>query len=296
MVVLEKRALDRAQLLKKYWKQGSKYHLGAANFISNYENQYVVIKYGGFSLSKKKLVTSFAKNISLLNQLGVKIIIVHGGGPQIEKELKKRKIIDREYQGLRITTKEILTIVKQILGNQLNKMIVKEINKFRGNAVSFNGLNKRLLKSKILMNGKIGFVGNPIKLDKKSLMSAISKNKVPIVSPIGFDDNGNKYNINADVAAGFIAETLKVKRLLLLTDVEGVLDNNKKLIVELNKKKAFEYIKKRTIKGGMIPKIKTCFKTLNKGVRGVALVDGRKENAILMELLTEKGAGTLIKK
>ena len=296
MVVLKKRALDRAQLLKKYWKQGSRYHSGAENFISNYENQYVVIKYGGFSLSKKKLVTSFAKNISLLNQLGVKIIIVHGGGPQIEKELKKRKIIDKEYQGLRITTNEILMIVKQILGNQLNKMIVKEINKFRGNAISFNGLNKRLLKSKILMNGKIGFVGNPIKLDKKSLMSAISKNKVPIVSPIGFDDNGNKYNINADVAAGFIAETLKVKRLLLLTDVEGVLDNNKKLIVELNKKKAFEYIKKRTIKGGMIPKVKTCFKTLNKGVRGVALVDGRKENAILMELLTEKGAGTLIKK
>ena len=228
--------------------------------------------------------------------MGVKIIIVHGGGPQIEKELRKRKIIDKEYQGLRITTKEILTIVKQILGNQLNKMIVKEINKFRGNAISFNGLNKRLLKSKILMNGKIGFVGNPIKLDKKSLMSAISKNKVPIVSPIGFDDKGNKYNINADVAAGFIAETLKVKRLLLLTDVEGVLDNNKKLIVELNKKKAFEYIKKRTIKGGMIPKVKTCFKTFNKGVRGVALVDGRKENAILMELLTEKGAGTLIKK
>ena len=296
MVTPEKKALNRAQLLKKYWKQGSKYHLGAKDFISNYENQYVVIKYGGFSLSKKKLVTSFAKNISLLNQLGVKVIIVHGGGPQIEKELKKRKIIDKEYQGLRITTKEILKIVKNILGNQLNKMIVREINKFQGNAISFNGLNKKLLKSKILMKGKIGFVGNPIKLDRKSLLSAISRNKVPIVSPIGFDEKGNKYNINADVAAGFIAETLKVKRLLLLTDVEGVLDNNKKLIVELNKKKAFEYIKNGIIKGGMIPKVKTCFKTLNKGVKGVALVDGRKENAILMELLTEKGAGTLIKK
>tara|TARA_Y100000287_G_scaffold159053_1_gene137271 strand:- start:72 stop:962 length:891 start_codon:yes stop_codon:yes gene_type:complete len=296
MVTPEKKALNRAQLLKKYWKQGSKYHLGAKDFISNYENQYVVIKYGGFSLSKKKLVTSFAKNISLLNQLGVKVIIVHGGGPQIEKELKKRKIIDKEYQGLRITTKEILKIVKNILGNQLNKMIVREINKFQGNAISFNGLNKKLLKSKILMKGKIGFVGNPIKLDRKSLLSAISRKKVPIVSPIGFDEKGNKYNINADVAAGFIAETLKVKRLLLLTDVEGVLDNNKKLIVELNKKKAFEYIKNGIIKGGMIPKVKTCFKTLNKGVKGVALVDGRKENAILMELLTEKGAGTLIKK
>jgi acetylglutamate kinase len=296
MVTPEKKALNRAKLLKKYWKQGSKYHLGAKDFISNYENQYVVIKYGGFSLSKKKLVTSFAKNISLLNQLGVKVIIVHGGGPQIEKELKKRKIIDKEYQGLRITTKEILKIVKNILGNQLNKMIVREINKFQGNAISFNGLNKKLLKSKILMKGKIGFVGNPIKLDRKSLLSAISRKKVPIVSPIGFDEKGNKYNINADVAAGFIAETLKVKRLLLLTDVEGVLDNNKKLIVELNKKKAFEYIKNGIIKGGMIPKVKTCFKTLNKGVKGVALVDGRKENAILMELLTEKGAGTLIKK
>ena len=296
MVTPEKKALNRAQLLKKYWKQGSKYHLGAKDFISNYENQYVVIKYGGFSLSKKKLVTSFAKNISLLNQLGVKVIIVHGGGPQIEKELKKRKIIDKEYQGLRITTKEILKIVKNILGNQLNKMIVREINKFQGNAISFNGLNKKLLKSKILMKGKIGFVGNPIKLDRKSLLSAISRKKVPIVSPIGFDEKGNKYNINADVAAGFIAETLNVKRLLLLTDVEGVLDNNKKLIIELNKKKAFEYIKNGIIKGGMIPKVKTCFKTLNKGVKGVALVDGRKENAILMELLTEKGAGTLIKK
>ena len=296
MVTPEKKALNRAQLLKKYWKQGSKYHLGAKDFISNYENQYVVIKYGGFSLSKKKLVTSFAKNISLLNQLGVKVIIVHGGGPQIEKELKKRKIIDKEYQGLRITTKEILKIVKNILGNQLNKMIVREINKFQGNAISFNGLNKKLLKSKILMKGKIGFVGNPIKLDRKSLLSAISRKKVPIVSPIGFDEKGNKYNINADVAAGFIAETLKVKRLLLLTDVEGVLDNNKKLIIELNKKKAFEYIKNGIIKGGMIPKVKTCFKTLNKGVKGVALVDGRKKNAILMELLTEKGAGTLIKK
>ena len=296
MVTPEKKALKRAQLLKKYWKQGSKYHLGAADFISNYENQYVVIKYGGFSLSRKKLVNSFAKNISLLNQLGVNVIIVHGGGPQIEKELKKRKIIDKEYQGLRITTKEILKIVKNILGDQLNKMIVKEINKFQGDAVSFNGLNKKLIKSKILMKGKIGFVGNPIKLEKKSLLSAISRKKVPIISPIGFDEKGNKYNINADVAAGFIAETLKVKRLLLLTDVEGVLDNNKKLIAELNRKKAFEYIKKGIIKGGMIPKIKTCFKTLNKGVRGVALLDGRKENAILMELLTEKGSGTLIKK
>tara|TARA_Y200000002_G_C22649253_1_gene650593 strand:+ start:651 stop:1541 length:891 start_codon:yes stop_codon:yes gene_type:complete len=296
MILKKKQAHDRAKLLKRYWKKGIQYHSKSHEFISDYKNQYVVIKYGGFSLKKKSLVNSFAKNIALLNRLGIKIIVIHGGGPQIEEELKRKKIDDEEFQGLRITTKKILSIVKKILGNNLNKMIVREINKYDGNAIPFNGLNKNLLKSKIAMSGKIGFVGNPIKLEKKNLINAINKGKVPIISPIGFDEKGNKYNINADIAAGFIAETLKVKRLLLLTDVEGVLDNNKKLIVELNKKKAFEYIKKGIIKGGMIPKVKTCFKTLNKGVKGVALVDGRKADAILMELLTAKGAGTLIKK
>ena len=286
----------RTELLKKYWGNGKKFHKNSSNFIDNYEGQLVVIKYGGFSLNKKKLVTSFAKNISLLNQLGIKVIVVHGGGPQIESELKKRKIVDKEYQGLRITTKEILRIVKRILGKDLNKMISREINKYNGKSISFNGISKKILKTKISMNGKIGFVGTPIKLLQKDLLNQINKNKVPIISPIGFDDKGNSYNINADIAAGFVAESLKAKRLLLLTDVVGVLDNKKKLITELNKKKAFEYIRKGIIKDGMIPKVKTCFKTLNKGVRGVAMVDGRNENAILMELLTEKGAGTLIKK
>ena len=286
----------RVKLLHKYWTSGKKFHQNSSNFINNYKSQLVVIKYGGFSLKKKKLVTSFAKNISLLNQLGIKVIVVHGGGPQIEQELKKQKIIDREYQGLRITTKAILKIVKKILGNDLNKMICSEIDKYGGKAISFNGISKKILKAKISMSGKIGFVGTPTKLLRKDLLAQVNNNKVPIISPIGFDDKGNSYNINADIAAGFIAESLKAKRLLLLTDVVGVLDNKKKLIAELDKKKAFEYIRKGIIKDGMIPKVKTCFKTLNKGVRGVAMVDGRNENAILMELLTEKGAGTLIKK
>ena len=296
MLNIKEGSEKRTNLLKRYWRNGKEYHKKSSEFISNYEDQIVVIKYGGFSLKKKKLVTSFAKNISLLNQLGIKIIVVHGGGPQIETELRKQKIIDKEYQGLRITTKEILKIVKKILGKELNKMICNEINKFNGKAISFNGINKKLIKAKIAMNGKIGFVGTPTKLLRKKLISQISKNKVPVISPIGFDDNGSSYNINADIAAGFIAETLKAKRLLLLTDVAGVMNNQKKLITELDKKKAFEYIKKGIIKGGMIPKVKTCFKTLNKGVRGVAMIDGRTENAILMELLTEKGAGTLIRK
>ena len=286
----------RVKLLNQYWKNGSKFHKNSSDFIDNYEGQLVVIKYGGFSLKKKKLVTSFAKNVSLLNQLGIKVVIVHGGGPQIESELKKKKINDKEYQGLRVTTKEILKIVKRILGKDLNKMICREINKQGGKAVALNGISTKILKTKISMSGKIGFVGTPIKLIKKDLLNQINKNKVPVISPIGFDDNGYSYNINADIAAGFVAESLKAKRLILLTDVVGVLDNKKKLITELNKKKAFEYIRKGIIKDGMIPKVKTCFKTLNKGVRGVAMVDGRNENAILLELLTKKGAGTLIKK
>ena len=175
-------------------------------------------------------------------------------------------------------------------------MILSEIKKCGGNAKSINGINIKIIKAKFIMGGKLGFVGEPTKLDKKYLNQLLSKGIIPIISPLGYDSNKNSYNINADTAAGFIAENLKAQRLLLLTDVAGVLDKDRKLIAELNHKKAFEYIRKGTIKGGMIPKIKACFSTLRRGARGVALIDGRKPDAVLMELLTKKGAGTLIKR
>jgi Acetylglutamate kinase len=146
------------------------------------------------------------------------------------------------------------------------------------------------------MNGNIGFVGEPKKINKSLIQAALGKNQIPVIAPLGYDANKNMLNINADTAAAFVAETVKAERLLLLTDVEGVMDNNKKLITELDRKKAFQYIKKGTIKSGMIPKIKACFNTLKNGAKGVALIDGRKQNAVVMELLTTKGAGTLIKK
>ena len=287
---------ESKQLLAKYWATGKKFHAKTSSFVKKYNNKIIVIKYGGYALTKPALLKSFAKNISLLNQLGIKVIVVHGGGPQIEKELKKRKINNEEYQGLRVTTKSVLGVVKRILSHDLNKLISDEIKKNGSKTKRLNGVSTKVLKAKIAMNGNIGFVGEPRGIDKNIIMKALKDNHIPIIAPLGVDANNNTLNVNADTAAAYIAESLKAERLLLLTDVAGVLDNNKKLITELDRKKAFQYIKKGTIKSGMIPKIKACFNTLKNGAKGVALIDGRKQNAVVMELLTTKGAGTLIKK
>ncbi|MDC3208152.1 acetylglutamate kinase [Pelagibacteraceae bacterium] len=293
---LQNKQSESKQLLAKYWATGKKFHAKTSSFIKKYNNKIIVIKYGGYALTKPSLLKSFAKNISLLNQLGIKVIVVHGGGPQIEKELKKRKINNEEYQGLRVTTKSVLGVVKRILSHDLNKLISDEIKKNGGKTKRLNGMSTKVLKAKIAMNGNIGFVGEPRGIDKNIIMKALKSNHIPIIAPLGVDANNNTLNINADTAAAYIAESLKAERLLLLTDVAGVLDNNKKLITELDRKKAFQYIKKGTIKSGMIPKIKACFNTLKNGAKGVALIDGRKQNAVAMELLTTQGAGTLIKK
>lgn len=293
---LQNKQPESKQLLAKYWATGKKFHAKTSSFVKKYNNKIIVIKYGGYALTKPALLKSFAKNISLLNQLGIKVIVVHGGGPQIEKELKKRKINNEEYQGLRVTTKSVLGVVKRILSHDLNKLISDEIKKNGGKTKRLNGVSTKVLKAKIAMNGNIGFVGEPRGIDKNIIMKALKSNHIPIIAPLGVDANNNTLNINADTAAAYIAESLKAERLLLLTDVAGVLDNNKKLITELDRKKAFQYIKKGTIKSGMIPKIKACFNTLKNGAKGVALIDGRKQNAVAMELLTTEGAGTLIKK
>jgi acetylglutamate kinase len=289
-------AQQRAKVLNYLWPQGKAFHKQALDFANFYQSKIIVIKYGGFALSNQKIVKSFAKNISLFNQLGLKIVIVHGGGPQIEKEMLKQKIKDQEYQGLRVTTKRILTIVKRIVGRELNPMIVKNINQCGGSAKSINGITKKIIGAKKMLNGKIGFVGTPTSLDKNYILDLLKQGIVPVISPLGFDKAGNTYNINADTAAGYVAEKLKAERLILLTDVVGVLDNKKRLITELDEKKASKFIKNGTIKGGMLPKIKTCFNIIKKGVKGVVIIDGRNSNATVLELFTKKGAGTLISK
>ena len=289
-------AQQRAKVLNYLWPQGKAFHKQALDFSNFYENKIIVIKYGGFALSNQKIVKSFARNISLFNQLGLKIVIVHGGGPQIEKEMLKQKIKDQEYQGLRVTTKRILSIVKRIVGRELNPMIVSNINQCGGSAKSINGITKKIIGAKKMLNGKIGFVGTPTSLDKNYILDLLRQGIVPVISPLGFDKAGNTYNINADTAAGYVAEKLKAERLILLTDVVGVLDNKKRLIAELDEKKASKFIKNGTIKGGMLPKIKTCFNIIKKGVKGVVIIDGRNPNATVLELFTKKGAGTLISK
>ena len=289
-------ALQRAKLLNKLWPQGKQFHKQALAFTDFYQDKIIVIKYGGFALSNQKIVKSFAKNISLFNQLGLKVVIVHGGGPQIEKEMQKQKIKDQEYQGLRVTNKKILSIVKKIIGRELNPMIVKNISQSGGKAKSINGITKKIIQAKKILNGKIGFVGTPSNLNKSYILELLKKGTVPVISPLGYDKLGNTYNINADTAAGYVAEKLKAERLILLTDVVGVLDNKKKLIAALNEKKASKFIKNGTIKGGMLPKIKTCFNIIKKGVKGVVIIDGRNPNATILELFTKKGAGTLISK
>jgi len=289
-------AQQRAKVLNRLWPQGKQNHKQAIAFANFYQGKIIVIKYGGFALSNQKIVKSFAKNISLFNQMGLKVVIVHGGGPQIEKEMLKQKIKDQEYQGLRVTTKRILTIVKRIIGRELNPIIVNNINQCGGTAKSINGITKKIIGAKKMLNGKIGFVGIPTSLDKKYILELLNKKIVPVISPLGFDKAGNTYNINADTAAGYVAEKLKAERLILLTDVVGVLDNKKKLITELNEKKAANFIKNGTIKDGMLPKIKTCFNIIKKGVKGVVIIDGRNPNATVLELFTKKGAGTLISK
>ena len=289
-------ALQRAKLLNKLWPQGKQFHKQALAFTDFYQDKIIVIKYGGFALSNQKIVKSFAKNISLFNQLGLKVVIVHGGGPQIEKEMQKQKIKDQEYQGLRVTNKKILSIVKKIIGRELNPMIVKNISQSGGNAKSINGITKKIIQAKKILNGKIGFVGTPSNLNKTYILELLKKGTVPVISPLGYDKLGNTYNINADTAAGYVAEKLKAERLILLTDVVGVLDSKKKLIAALNEKKASKFIKNGTIKGGMLPKIKTCFNIIKKGVKGVVIIDGRNPNATILELFTKKGAGTLISK
>ena len=289
-------ALQRAKLLNKLWPQGKQFHKQALAFTDFYQDKIIVIKYGGFALSNQKIIKSFAKNISLFNQLGLKVVIVHGGGPQIEKEMQKQTIKDQEYQGLRVTNKKILSIVKKIIGRELNPMIVKNISQSGGKAKSINGITKKIIQAKKILNGKIGFVGTPSNLNKTYILELLKKGIVPVISPLGYDKLGNTYNINADTAAGYVAEKLKAERLILLTDVVGVLDNKKKLIAALNEKNASKFIKNGTIKGGMLPKIKTCFNIIKKGVKGVVIIDGRNPNATILELFTKKGAGTLISK
>ena len=278
----------------------------ALPYIRQHSGKKIVIKYGGHAMVNNELAIKFAEDISLLKEVGINPIVVHGGGPQIDETLKKKKIQSNFVEGLRITDKETVKIVEEVLSNQINKKIVNDINLTGGRAESLIGNKHKIIEASKLnienednnSNNKkkvdLGFVGIPDKINTKEIQDSISKGNIPVIAPLGIDKEGNTYNINADTAAGAIAGSLKAKKLLLLTDVEGILDENKKLISSLSFNDAKKIIKKNHIQGGMKPKISTCITAMEKGVKEATILDGRISHSIILELFTEHGIGTQI--
>ncbi len=262
-------------------------------YLDKYNDEYIVIKCGGSVLVEESLFNNFIKDISVLNKLNLCPIIIHGGGKRISDQLKKENIKSNFINGLRITDEKSISIVEEVLIN-FNKEIIDALNKVACESKNITSKeNNILIVEKI--NDDLGYVGSPKKVDQSLIQKIIGEKKVPIIAPLGLDINGQVYNINADEVAANIAKKLNARRLIIMSDVEGVLDKKKKLIPEINTEIVDKLIKDETIHGGMIPKIKNCLDVANNGVKGVCIIDGRVKSSILLELLSEKGSGTLIR-
>ena len=263
-------------------------------YIKKYSNELIVVKAGGSVLLDKNLFNQFIEDISVIYKLGLSIIVVHGGGKNIKKKLDKLNIESKFIDGLRITDEKTIKVVEEAL-LELNSEIINNLKNFQINVQALTPKNENIIRT-IPEKKELGFVGTPKEIAKEVLLNIVREKKVPIIAPMGIGDDGKIYNINADVASGSIAKELNSRRLLLMTDVEGVLNKDKKLMTEINSSIAEKMLKDGGISGGMIPKINTCLDAVNNGVTGVVIVDGRKPHSILFELFSDKGAGTLIRK
>ena len=263
-------------------------------YIDKYKNELIVIKYGGNVFIDRNIFNNFISDISILNKLGLSIIIVHGGGPRIKRELEKSNIQSKFIRGLRVTDEKIINIVEDVLID-FNEDIVNSLIEKGSNAVSINTKKNNVIEV-IPEAEELGFVGKPSKININIIKDIIKESSVPIISRLGLGKNNQTFNINGDTAAGAIAKSLKCRRLLLMTNVEGVLDKEKKLIEEITSSEILEMINNEIITEGMIPKINTCLDAVMNGVTGVGIIDGRKKHSILFELFSDKGAGTLIRK
>jgi len=264
------------------------------NYLEKYNDEYIVIKCGGSVLVNQDLFNNFINDISILNKLGFIPIIIHGGGKRISIKLKDAGIISNFIDGLRVTDEKSIIIVEEVL-NIFNKEITDAL---KNNNCDSQGITNQ--QNNILMveqeNEKLGYVGTPKEVYQSIIEQIVKEKKVPVIAPLGLNKNNQVFNINADTAAGAIAKKLRARRLIIMSDIEGVLNNDNKLISEINTDKVYELIKNETIFGGMIPKIKNCLDVANNGVKGVVIIDGRKNHSILFELLSDKGSGTLIRK
>ena len=263
-------------------------------YTTKYLNDIIVIKCGGSVLLEKNLFDQFIEDISVINKLGLSVVVVHGGGKNIQKKLDEHNLKSAFIDGLRVTDEKTIKIVEEAL-LELNFEILSEISNHHANSVSISPKKNNVIRV-IPERKELGFVGTPTEIKKDTILEIINEKKIPLIVPMGIGEDNNIYNINADVAAGAIAKELNARRLLLMTDVEGVLDKSKNLISEINSSMANEMLENKTIAGGMIPKIKTCLDAVNNGVTGVVIVDGRKQHSILFEIFSDKGAGTLIRK
>ena len=262
-------------------------------YLDKYNDEYIVIKCGGSVLVDQNLFTNFINDISILNKLGFIPIIIHGGGKRISIKLKEYGIKSNFINGLRVTDKKSIDIVVEVL-NDFNKEITEALKKNNCDSYGMNSKEKYVLTVE-QENEELGFVGSPKEVKLPTIEQAVKEKKVPVISPLGLDKKNQVYNVNADTAAGAIAKELNARRLIIMSDVEGVLNIDKKLISEINSEKVNDLIDKNIISGGMIPKIKNCLDVASNGVKGVCIIDGRLNHSILFELLTNAGSGTLIR-
>jgi len=279
--------------IKKIWPSSAPNIKNINKYVEKYKDETIVIKYGGNVLIDRSIFNNFIEDIGILNKLGLSIIVVHGGGPRIKRELEKSNIPTKFIKGLRVTDKKIINIVEKVLID-FNNDIVNSLNEKGSKAVSINTKTKNIIDVSP-ENEELGFVGIPKRINNNTINELIKNNQIPVVAPLGLGKDDQAYNINGDTAAGAIAKSLKSRRLLLMTNVEGVLNKDKKLISEVSSSKILDMIKDETITGGMIPKINTCLDSVNNGVRGVVIMDGRKPHSILNEIFSDTGAGTLIR-
>ena len=279
--------------IKKIWPSSAPDISNINKYVEKYKSETIVIKYGGNVLIDRSIFNNFIEDIGILNKLGLSIVVVHGGGPRIKRELEKSNIVTKFIKGLRVTDKNIIDIVEKVLID-FNNDIVNSLNKNGSKAVSINTKTNNIINVSP-ENEELGFVGIPEKINNNIINESIKNNQIPVVAPLGLGKDNQVYNINGDTAAGAIAKSLKSRRLLLMTNVEGVLNKDKKLISEISSSKILDMIKDETITGGMIPKINTCLDSVNNGVRGVVIMDGRKSHSILNEIFSDTGAGTLIR-
>ena len=279
--------------IKKIWPNNAPPISNIQKYVEKYKEDTIVIKYGGNVLIDREVFNNFILDIQILNRLGLSIVVVHGGGPRIKRELEKSNIESKFINGLRVTNQKIINIVEKVL-IEFNRDIVESLNNKSSEATQINSKKSNVINV-VPENKELGFVGIPKKINTEIIKDLIRNNKIPVVAPLGLDEKNQVYNINGDTAAGAMAKSLKSRRLLLMTNVEGVLDKKNKLITEISSEKTLELIKDQTISGGMIPKINTCLDAVSNGVKGVVIMDGRKPHSILNEIFSDSGAGTLIR-